>query len=117
MITDDFAPNSRQNKEKKLLSGNTQPDSGDSSKNITLPTAADEAPVPAMVIEEAKEEEEEWKPNDDMTELAWFGPEDSDEEIEEMAKHKTPWEIEQNVKFSKRGLIEYIERMIEYESK
>jgi hypothetical protein len=29
-----------------------------------------------------------------MTELAWFGPEDSDEEVEEMAKHKTQWEIE-----------------------
>ena len=58
------------------------------------------------------EEEKEWAPNDDMTDLAWFGPEDSDEEIEEMAKHKTPWEIEQNVKFSKNGLIEYIEKMI-----
>ena len=68
---------------------NLQPDSGDSSKNIVT-TAAPEGQ------EENKEEveEEEWKPNDDMTELQWFGPEDSDEEIEEMAKHKTPWEIE-----------------------
>ena len=51
-----------------------------------------------------------------MTELAWFGPEDSDEEIEEMAKHKTQSEIDQGVKFSKRGLIEYIEKMIALES-
>ena len=40
----------------------------------------------------------------------------SDEEIEEMAKYKTPWEIEQGVKFSKRGLIDYIEKNIAFES-
>lgn len=51
-----------------------------------------------------------------MTELLWYGPEDSDEEIEEMAKYKTPWEIEQGVKFSKRGLIDYIEKNIAFES-
>jgi hypothetical protein len=51
-----------------------------------------------------------------MSGLLWFGPEDSDEEVEEMAKYKTPWEIEQGVKFSKRGLIAYIEKMIAYES-
>ena len=39
-----------------------------------------------MVMEEELKEEEEWKPNDDMTELAWFGPEDSDEEIEEIKR-------------------------------
>jgi hypothetical protein len=65
---------------------------------------------------EIEEEEKEWLPNDDMAELAWFGPEDSDEEVEEMAKFKTPWEIENGVKFSKRGLIDYIEKMIEYDS-
>jgi len=51
-----------------------------------------------------------------MTELLWAGPEDSDEEIEEIAKYRTPWEEEEGVKFSKRGLIEYIERMIKQES-
>ena len=50
-----------------------------------------------------------------MTNLMWFGPEDSDEEVEEMAKIKTPWEIENGVKFSKRGLIDYITKMIEHE--
>jgi hypothetical protein len=33
-----------------------------------------------------------------------------------MAKYKTEWEIEQGVKFSKRGIIDYIEKMIAYES-
>lgn len=51
-----------------------------------------------------------------MSNLLWFGPEDPDQEVEEMAKYKTEWEIEQGVKFSKNGLIEYIEKMIKYES-
>ena len=70
-------------------------------------TKETEAPQPAEKVEE-----EEWQPNDDMTELLWYGPEDSDEEIEDMAKYKTAWEAEQNVRFSKRGIIEYIEKMI-----
>ena len=44
-----------------------------------------------------------------MSKLMWFGPEDSDEEVEEMAKLKTEWEIESGVKFSKRGLMSFIE--------
>lgn len=46
----------------------------------------------------------------------WFGPEDSDEEVEEMAKLKTEWEIESGVKFSKRGLMSFIEEQIAKES-
>jgi hypothetical protein len=92
--------------------GSLQPQTdSDNSKNIA--TAAAET---IQEVQEEIKEEEEWKPNDDMTELAWFGPEDSDEEIEEMAKHKTQWEIDQGVKFSKKGLIGYIEKMIAYES-
>ena len=92
--------------------GSLQPQTdSDNSKNIA--TAAAET---IQEVQEEIKEEEEWKPNDDMTELAWFGPEDSDEEIEEMAKHKTQWEIDQGVKFSKKGLIDYIEKMIAYES-
>ena len=101
-------------KAKTLLSGggSLQPQTdSDNSKNIA--TAAAET---IQEVQEEIKEEEEWKPNDDMTELAWFGPEDSDEEIEEMAKHKTQWEIDQGVKFSKKGLIDYIEKMIAYES-
>ena len=65
--------------------GSLQPQTdSDNSKNIA--TAAAET---IQEVQEEIKEEEEWKPNDDMTELAWFGPEDSDEEIEEMAKHKT----------------------------
>ena len=46
----------------------------------------------------------------------WDGPEDSDEEIEEMIGMKTPWEMQDGVRYSKRGLIEYIEKMIAQES-
>jgi hypothetical protein len=48
-----------------------------------------------------------------LEELLWDGPEDSDEEIPEMAALKTDWEIEQGIKFSKRGIIEYIENLVE----
>ena len=65
--------------------GSLQPQT-DSDNSKKIATAAAET---IQEVQEEIKEEEEWKPNDDMTELAWFGPEDSDEEIEEMAKHKT----------------------------
>jgi hypothetical protein len=40
----------------------------------------------------------------------WDGPEDSDEEIEEMVKYKTQWEIDNGIKYSKKGIIETIEK-------
>ena len=40
---------------------------------------------------------------------AWDGPEDSDEEVQEMVKYKTQYEINQGIKFSKRGIIDFIE--------
>ena len=43
------------------------------------------------------------------------GPEYSDEEIKEMAELKTNWEISQGIKFSKRGIIEEIERRLKLE--
>jgi len=52
-----------------------------------------------------------------MTEFLWEGPDDSDEEVESMAKLKTEWEVKNDVKFSKRGLIEYIEKFVAHESK
>ena len=63
------------------------------------------------------EEDKKPEPLDDLSALAWDGPEDSDEEIEEMAKLKTEWEIRNGVKFSKRGIIEYIENFLVQESK
>ena len=40
-----------------------------------------------------------------MHTFKWDGPEDSDEEIEEMVKMKTPFEIEQGIRFSKNGIV------------
>jgi len=60
--------------------------------------------------------DEEQEKLDDLSELEWDGPEDSDEEIESLAKLKTDWEIQNNVKFSKNGIISYIESFIEQES-
>ena len=48
--------------------------------------------------------------------MLWDGPEDSDEEIPEMAAMKTEFEIENGIKFSKRGIIEYCESLIENET-
>ena len=53
---------------------------------------------------------------DNMEQFMWDGPEDSDEEIEGMAKLKMPWEIESGVKFSKNGLIEFITKFLDQES-
>ena len=35
----------------------------------------------------------------------WEGPEDSDEEIEEMIQYKTEAEIQAGIKYSKNGLV------------
>ena len=51
-----------------------------------------------------------------MESFYWDGPEDSDEEIEELIPTKTPWEITNGVKFSKNGLIKYITEFIEKEN-
>jgi predicted ATPase len=53
---------------------------------------------------------------DDMNEWLWDGPEDSDEEIEEMAIFKNQIEKQQGVKFSKNGIKQYVEAMIATES-
>lgn len=54
--------------------------------------------------------------DDNMDEYIWDGPEDSDEEIEYMTKFKNKWEHEKGVKFSKKGLAEFIDNFIRDES-
>ena len=56
------------------------------------------------------------KYGDDMTEFLWNGPEDSDEEIEEFKNYKTEWEKQNGPLFSKRGIIDYVEKTIAHES-
>jgi len=51
-----------------------------------------------------------------MLDYQWDGPEDSDEEIESMKQYKLDHEKEQDIKFSKRGIIEYIESKAQSES-
>jgi len=51
-----------------------------------------------------------------MDEFMWDGPEDSDEEIPEMAAQKTEWEEYRGVKFSRKGIIEVIESTLAHES-
>jgi len=53
---------------------------------------------------------------DNFTNLTWDGPEDSDEEIEEMITYKNEFEIKEGIKFSKNGIIKYIEDKINLES-
>ena len=47
----------------------------------------------------------------------WLWEGDPDEEIEVFKKITSPWEEEAGIKFSKNGIVEYIERTIKYESK
>lgn len=51
-----------------------------------------------------------------MTNWVWEGPDDSDEEIEELVPYKNQYEKQQGIKFSKNGLVKYIEDMLELES-
>lgn len=53
---------------------------------------------------------------DIMTAFAWDGPEDSDEEVAEMVPLKNEFEKQQGIRFSKRGIIEYVEAFLERES-
>ena len=47
--------------------------------------------------------------NDHLEKFQWDGSEDSDEEIEELTKLKNKDEIKSGIKFSRRGLIDFIE--------
>lgn len=52
-----------------------------------------------------------------MSGLLWDGPEDSDEEIPEMAKYKCDYEKQMGIKYSKNGIMKFITEQIEKESK
>lgn len=52
-----------------------------------------------------------------MTDFKWDGPEDPDAEIEQFIPYKTDFESVQNIKFSKNGIIDFIEKTIREESK
>lgn len=79
----------------------------------TLETQADAGRSP-----HGKEPENPKTPfGDDMTQFMWDGPEDSDEEIPEMAALKSSYEIAEGIVFSKNGIKKYVEAQIEKESK
>ena len=46
---------------------------------------------------------------DDEELLKWDGPEDSDEEIEELLPFKCDYEIKKGIRFSKNGIIKFVE--------
>lgn len=47
-----------------------------------------------------------------MNDFEWDGPEDSDEEIESLIPYKVQYEIDEGIKFSKRGIIEFVEKYV-----
>jgi len=49
------------------------------------------------------------KPEEKKNESEWDGPEDSDEEIAELKEMKLEHEVEANIRFSRKYLIDYIE--------
>lgn len=53
---------------------------------------------------------------DNFTDLQWDGPDDDDEEIPEMVPFKNAYEKELGVKFSKRGIIDFIEEFMRTEN-
>ena len=52
-----------------------------------------------------------------MQMFAWDGPDDSDEEIPELIEYKADFENKLGIKYSKNGIIEFIENLIERESR
>lgn len=53
---------------------------------------------------------------EDFTDLMWDGPEDSDEEVEELLPYKNEYEKQMGVHFSKNGIIKFVEENLELES-
>lgn len=53
---------------------------------------------------------------DNMQDFIWDGPEDSDEEIPEMVALKNDQEKQLGIKFSKNGIIQYVEKFLKHES-
>ena len=53
---------------------------------------------------------------DNIEQYQWDGAEDSDEEVAEFANLKQTWEKDANVKFSKKGLMRYINKMLATET-
>jgi len=53
---------------------------------------------------------------DDFADYIWDGPDDSDEEVEELLPLKNDFEKKWGVKFSKNGIIKFIEDLLELES-
>jgi len=80
------------------------------------PSAPKDAPTAEGEKGGEGEKEEAVRYEDDMSGFLWDGPEDSDEEIAEMAGMKTEWEQAAGIKFSKRGIIEAIEKALREES-
>ena len=52
---------------------------------------------------------------DNMKQYLWDGPENSDEEVEDMVQLKSQYEKDCGVKFSKKGIIAHIEEMLAME--
>ena len=65
-----------------------------------------------------EDEKETLQPTNDygdcMTQFDWDGGAD-DEEVGELVALKTPWEQQHNVKFSRDGIIDIIEKMLAQE--
>ena len=57
----------------------------------------------------------EW--GDNMENYIWNGPEDSDEEIGELVPMKCDYETEWGIKYSKNGLVSFIEQQLKHESR
>ena len=79
-------------------------------------TEEEEGKTNLQTIEDESTNENVNEFGDDFSNHLWDGPEDSDEEIEEMVKYKTQWEIDNGIKYSKKGIIETIEKYLKYES-
>ena len=53
---------------------------------------------------------------DDFTNLVFDGADDSDEEIEQYTNLKNPYEIKEGMKLSKRGIMQYVDELLQTES-
>ena len=73
--------------------------------------------IPELIYSYSGKQEATNKWGDNMKNYIWDGPEDSDEELEELTQFKNDYEEEMGIKYSKKGIIQFIENFVRKESR
>lgn len=86
------------------------------SESVALQSTQQSSEAPDIGEEKVGVVEKPELEDDIMKRFDWDGPEDSDEEVAEMVEFKNQYEKELGIRFSKRGIVTFIEDLISRES-